>query len=499
MAQQSSRLVVVSARAPFVAEGPKLSRAPGGLVSALLPAVRRLEGTWIAAGTEHDAVGTIDSQFRVIPVSIPKDTRSAWYVEASSEALWPLAHGFIERCRFKDLAARAYQDVNQRVADVVASVAPLRATVWIHDYQLAFVPAYVRASRPDLTIGFFWHVPWPMVEFFRTLPWRRELVEGILGADVVGVHVPRYVAAFGHALRELGIAYEVDQDKLVVPWKSRASRIIACPVGADASSWSALGRDADVQANAAQLRDRLGGSRLLLSVDRLDYTKGIVGRLQAYERLLERSVEAREQVTFVQIAVPSRESVGAYRALREDVEGLVGRINGRFGSPRRTPLHLFERSFDARELAAFYLAADAAIVTPLRDGMNLVAFEYPATRPASTGRLVLSELTGAADVLRGSILVNPYDEAGFDEVLARVALSVETNDDAVRMTQLRDQVAKASVDHWTSNFLAQLERPRPSMFDDARRRDGLRRPSVVQAEEPRVENGAATEIRRRRA
>jgi trehalose 6-phosphate synthase/phosphatase len=471
MAKQAGRLIVVSSRAPFIEENAGISRAPGGLVSALLPLMKRAGGTWIAAGNEHDANATHEAEFRVLAISIPPEIRAAWYAGASTEALWPLAHGFLEHCRFRQFAAQAYREVNQRVADTIVANAPLRGTAWIHDYQLAMVPQMVRAQRADLTLGFFWHVPWPADEFFRALPWRRDLIEGLLGADVVGLHVPRYVHSLAAALRGLDIPYEIEGNSVVVSTNGRSCRFMACPIGVDVDAWSRWGHKADVLEQAAGLRKHLSGSRLLLAVDRIDYSKGIVPRLEAFERLLERSAEAREKVTLVQIAVPSRESVSAYRDLRERVEATVGRILGKFGTPTRTPLHLFARSYEAEELAAFYLAADVALVTPLRDGMNLVAFEYVATRPAPTGRLLLSELTGAADVLRDAWIVNPYDEDALDRALETAALSPESDADARRMVALQRTVTEMSLDRWTSNFMQHLER--------AKRSDGSR-------SEPRV-------------
>lgn len=501
MAKQAGRLIVVSARAPFVSEGSSISRAPGGLVSALLPLMHRARGTWIAAGNDQDANSSCPEDFRVISVAIPSDTRAAWYSGASTGGLWPLAHGFMERCRFRQHDARAYRQVNRRVADVVIATAPLRGTVWIHDYQLALVPQLVREQRSDLTLGFFWHVPWPAAEFFRALPWRKDLVEGILGADVVGLHVPRYVNAFAAALCDLGIAYDVDGGDLVVPATNHACRIVACPIGIDVETWSTLARSAEIQSKSAMWRAQLSGSRLLLAVDRFDYTKGIVERLEAFERLLESSVEARERATLVQIAVPSRESVVAYRALRERVERTVGRILGRFGTPIRRPIHLFARSYEAEDLAAFYLAADVAVVTPLRDGMNLVAFEFVATRSVPTGRLLLSELTGAADVFRGAWLVNPYDEDAFDAALANATLAVETNVDTKRMSKLRQIVGDTSLDRWTSNFMAHLEQATRPRVSDERRREVAARvclvPSSILEGNARLEGLERAESRRR--
>jgi len=476
MAKQAGRLIVVSARAPFVGASERISRAPGGVVSALLPLMQRARGTWIAAGNDEDATCTSDTDFQVVSVPIPSDTRVAWYSGASTGALWPLAHGFVERCRFRGHEARAYLDVRRRVADVVCATAPLRAIVWVHDYQLALVPAFVRARRPDLTIGFFWHVPFPGPDVFRALPWCKNLIEGLLGADLVGLHVPRYVTAFAGALRELSFTYDADSEGFLVPTEGRLCRISACPIGIDVDAWSALGRDANIQTNAKSLRTNLGGSRILLAVDRIDYSKGIVERLEAFERILEQSIDARELATLVQIAVPSRETVPAYRALRERVEATVGRILGRFGTPTRRPVHLFARSYEADELAAFYLAADVALVTPMRDGMNLVAFEYVATRPDPNGRLILSEMAGAADILRGAWLVNPYDEDGLEAAMSTALSSAETRADCTRMAELQRIVTDMSLDRWTSNFLGMLERAKGLRRQDPSRREVRPRP-----------------------
>ncbi|MRG90507.1 alpha,alpha-trehalose-phosphate synthase (UDP-forming) [Polyangium spumosum] len=450
------RLVIVSARAPFVSTPNGIVRAPGGLISALLPLMRRARGTWIATGADHDACDTSELPFRVRALSIPSSMRAAWYAGASNGALWPLAHGFVEVCRFQAEQTRAYLDVCRAAADAAAENAPPGAIVWIHDYQLALVPALLRARRPDLTIGFFWHIPWPAAESLRVLPWASELIEGLLGADLVGLHVPRYVRAFRDALDELGITHTSDGGSIVVPRGSRAARIEAWPIGIDVEGWAKLGRDEDVAAEAARIRADLGGGRVLLAVDRMDYAKGIAERLEAFERLLEQSAEARERVTFVQIGVPSRETVPAYRELRQRIEAAVGRIQGRFGALRRKPVHLFARSFESTELAAYYLAADAALVTPRRDGMNLVAFEYVATRPRPNGRLLLSTTAGAADVMPEAHLVNPYDDEGLVSAIEHVALAPETPGDAARMDALKARVSRLSVEGWASDFLARL-------------------------------------------
>ncbi|TKC98365.1 alpha,alpha-trehalose-phosphate synthase (UDP-forming) [Polyangium fumosum] len=457
MKTRSPRLVIVSARAPFVRTPNGIVRAPGGLISALLPLMRRSRGTWIAAGADRDACEASELPFRVRALSLSSETRAAWYAGASNGALWPLSHGFVEVCRFRAEQARAYFEVCRAAAEVAAEHAPPGAVVWIHDYQLALVPALLRARRPDLTIGFFWHIPWPVAENLRVLPWASELVEGLLGADLVGLHVPRYVRAFRDTLDELGVAHVNEEEGIVVPRGARHARIEAWPIGIDVEGWASLGRDESVAAEAVHITSELGGGRVLLSVDRMDYAKGIVERLEAFERLLEQSSEVRERVTLVQIGVPSRETVAAYRDLRQRIEATVGRIQGRFGGPRRKPVHLFARTLDAHELAAYYLAADAAIVTPKRDGMNLVAFEYIATRPRPNGRLLLSMTAGAADVLPEAHLVNPYDEEGLGSAIGHVALAPETANDSTRMAALKARVSRLSVETWASGFLARLE------------------------------------------
>jgi trehalose 6-phosphate synthase len=473
-AASSSRLVIVAARAPFVAGPAGLTRAPGGLVSALLPLVRRTRGAWIAAGCDHDASEASELSFRVRALVIDPETRARWYAGACNGALWPLAHGFLERCHFRAQEFGAYLDVNRAAAEAADAMAPPQGTVWVHDYQLGLVPALLRARRPDLRIGFFWHIPWPAAEWLRVLPWAQELLHGVLGADLVGFHVPRYVRALRDMLVELGVPHVDDGEGIVARTDARTTRIEPHPIGVEVERWARLARDEDVQREADALRASLGAERVLLAVDRLDYAKGIVERLEAFERMLERSPEARARVTLVQIGVPSRESCHGYRELRSRVEAAVGRIQGRFGAPGRAPVHLLEHSFAPRELAVYYAAADAALVTPMRDGMNLVAFEYVAARPRPSGRLLLSTTAGAADVLVEAHVVNPYDADGLSRAIEDVALAPETPTDAARMAALQARVAAMPVDAWVDRFLARLgedvEPPRVAVQGRAARR-----------------------------
>jgi trehalose 6-phosphate synthase len=450
-------LVVVSARAPFVQAGGGVARAPGGVISALLPLLRRTRGVWLATGADAEAAAASETAFEVRPIGLAPADREPWYAGACNGALWPLSHGFIERCRFREAELRAYRAVNRRAAEAIDAAASPGATVWIHDYQLALAPALLRARRPDLRIGFFWHIPWPSSDLLRVLPWAGELLEGVLGADVVGLHVAPYVRSFALALEERGLDHaEVGPGRLAVDLGRRSALVLACPIGTDVGTWARLARDPEVNEEASALRRSVGGARQLVAVDRLDYAKGVVERLEAFERALEATPSLRQGATLLQIGVPSRESIATYRDLRHRVETAVGRINGRFGSPSVTPVRFFATCMTSRALAAYYVAADAALVTPLRDGMNLVAFEYVASRRSTDGRLLLSTTAGAAEVLREAYLVNPYDEDRLAEAVGEMAGPPCDPRAAARMAALRSRVAESSVDAWVDRFLGEL-------------------------------------------
>ena len=453
----TSNLIVVSARSPFCGSPSGPARSPGGVVSALMPCLKQTGGTWFATGTDTEASERSDDGVDVTTIPLAPDARKAWYQGASNSAIWPLAHGFVERARFRTSEWAAYRDVCSTVAANVATKASERATVWIHDYQLALVPAMLRALRKDLTIGFFWHIPWPPHEVLRICPWAEALVDGIRGADVVGFHVPRYVRAFADALAAFDVDHTTSAQGIFVRLAhGETRRIFACPIGVDAQRWSELGASPGIGEAARRIRAGIGTERVLLAVDRLDYAKGCIERLQAFEAALEDKPTLADQMTFIQIGVPSREAIDDYRALRVAVEAQVGRINGRFGSTTRIPARFTATSLAPEDLAAYYLAADAALVTPLRDGMNLVAPEYVATRRGLSGRLLLSETAGAADLLTGARRVNPYDGGAFATAIASLGSDDESVDDVSRMATDYDVVRKNDVHAWVDGFLAAL-------------------------------------------
>jgi trehalose 6-phosphate synthase/phosphatase len=347
-------------------------------------------------------------------------------------------------------------EANEHFADVVASRYSHGDLIWIHDYQLLLLPGLLRRRIPDARIGFFLHIPFPSEELFRTLPSRERLLEGLLGADLLGFHTPTYLRHFSTSLIDiLGIAVDIDRVQL----PTREVRLGVFPMGIDTASFEALAADPAVEAEAKAIRGD-GSMRLLVGVDRLDYTKGIPRRLLAYERMLNTHPELREKVRLLQVAVPTRTGVEAYQDFRILVDQLVGRINGAFGTPRWVPVHYIFRALAESDLVALYRAADVMLVTPLRDGMNLVAKEFIASRNDGDGVLVLSEFAGASWELPEAVRVNPYDVEGAAEVFYR-ALTMPSEERRARLAPLRARVRTFDVNRWVHSFLAQLEESTP--------------------------------------
>jgi trehalose 6-phosphate synthase/phosphatase len=328
-------------------------------------------------------------------------------------------------------------------------------TIWVHDYQLLCLPSLLRERLPDARIGFFLHIPFPSSEVYRILPWRMEVLEGLLGADLIGFHTYGYLRHFTTSLVHLmGLEAEVDR----VIFDRREVRLGVFPLGIDAARFEALASDPDVINEAASIRASAGDRHLFLGIDRLDYTKGIPRRLLALERLLDSEPSFRDRVRMIQIAVPSRVKVESYRDLRSQVEELVGRINGARGTLDSTPIHYLYRSITPRRLVALYKAADVMLVTPLRDGMNLVAKEFVASRVDEDGVLLLSEFAGASSELAGALLVNPYDVDGLASAM-KEALTMDPEERQARMIQLRRRVRTYTSNRWADQFVQELSTP----------------------------------------
>jgi len=392
-----------------------------------------------------------------------------YYEGFSNDTLWPIYHDVIVPASFHRTWWNTYRTVNHRFAQAIAQVAAPGATVWVHDYQLQLVPAMVRAIRPDVRIGWFNHIPFPPVELFAQLPWRRALVEGLLGADFLGFQRTADAENFLRVCRRLlGMSTKGDTVTFTPPGDDPARRTVrasAIPISVDFQGLSALARSPAVIARAAEIRASLGDPEiLLLGVDRFDYAKGIRSRLKAYEELLRDKAVSPPTVTLMQVATPSRERVDAYRFLREEVERTVGRINGEYSVLGSPAIHYLHRSYPKDEMAAMFVATDIMLVTPLRDGMNLIAKEYVTCRNDLGGALVLSEFTGAWHELHQAFICNPHDIEGVKQTIMR-AITAPEDERRRRMKAMRKRVADHDVQRWASRYLKALaaapQKPHP--------------------------------------
>jgi trehalose 6-phosphate synthase/phosphatase len=469
----SRRLLIVSNRLPVTARPAdgelRLFRSSGGLANGLRPWHEDSGGIWI--GWPGD-VTRLSPQLlpdlerrltdrAMVPVFLTAGQIDRYYQGFSNRVLWPLLHYSVDRMPVEATGWDAYREVNQVFADTVTRVHRAGDVIWVHDYQLMLLPALLRERLAGARIGFFLHVPFPAAEVFRVLPWRRELLQGVLGADLLGFHTFSYLRHFVDSLQYLD---GVETDNHRVRTGAREVALGVFPMGVDARRFSALAGEPDVLAEVRAIRREAAGRRIVLGVDRLDYTKGIPRRLHSLERLLSRDPDLRERVRYIQVAVPSRGEVDSYQRFKREVEEKVGRFNGAWGTLRSTPLHYVHRSVSLRQLVALYCAADVMIVTPLRDGMNLVAKEFAASRIDEDGVLVLSEFAGAAAELGGAMLANPYDVDAVAESLWR-ALSMPAEERRARMQSLRRRVIDHDVHSWARGFLEQLDFAQPATVE----------------------------------
>ncbi|MDH2424293.1 trehalose-6-phosphate synthase [Sphaerisporangium sp. TRM90804] len=432
-------------------------RSPGGLVTAIAPVMQRRDGAWLGwHGAADEELKPFEQEgMNLIPVPLSSAEVELYYEGFSNATLWPLYHDVVATPVYSRVFWESYRAVNERFARAAADAAAQNAVVWIQDYQLQLVPAMLRALRPDVRIGFFLHIPFPPAELFWQLPWRREILEGLLGADLVGFQRPGGASNFIRLCRrQLGLQNQRQE----ISYGDRTVRAEAFPISVDFSELDGVVREPHILARAKEIRSELGEpDHVLLGVDRLDYTKGIGQRLKAFGELLADKTIGPGEAVFVQIATPSRERVEEYRNLRDDIELQVGRINGQYGVLGVPPVNYFHQSYDRDELAALYCAADVMVVTPLRDGMNLVAKEYVACRHDLRGALVLSEFAGAADELKHAFLVNPYDVDGLKRQMV-AGMRATPHDLSRRMRAMRRRVATYDVDRWAGEFLTALER-----------------------------------------
>jgi len=470
MTPMQGRLILVSNRLPVAlqrqGDSLRVEPSPGGLATALSAVWNNYkDGVWIGwpgAEVDVDIQSLLDKVSKDQPYQLRSVVLTAqeiekFYAGFANEIIWPLFHDLQSRCNFRPEYWEAYQSVNRKYAHVVASSSKPGDLAWVHDYQLMLVAHSLRELGVRSQLGFFLHIPFPPPDVFEKLPWRDAILRGLLEFDVLGFQTGRdrnnFIACIAELLPEAEIQ-NADQQQAVVRFGGRRVVAGAFPISIDFDEFAVPAASPEVGTRAAAIRAELMENILLLGVDRMDYTKGIPERLQAFRLLLERFPEVRRQISLVQIVVPSRSEIPEYKGLREEVELLVSQINGQFTQPGWVPIHYMYRSMPRHELLAYYRAADVALITPLKDGMNLVAKEFCAAQVDERGVLLLSEFAGASPELRhGAMLVNPNDFVGVANAI-REACQMPSEEKVSRMRLLREIVKNHNIHRWTSSFLS---------------------------------------------
>jgi trehalose 6-phosphate synthase/phosphatase len=460
-----TRLVIVSNRLPVTIQKQGndfiRSTSSGGLATGLSALSETIKKIWIGwpgfhfNKEEETEVVQLLSKDGLIPVFLSETDIETYYSGFCNRTIWPHFHYFTQYTSYDEVYWDAYVKINQRFADIIGETIHPDDSVWIHDYQLMLVPGMLRKKFPDLSIGFFLHIPFPSYEIFRTLPWRSALLTGMLGADQVGFHTYGYMRHFLSATYRI-CGYEHHIGKITA--NNRVVNVDVFPMGIDYQKYAALptlSDRADETMNIGKLAD---GKKIIISLDRLDYTKGIPQRIQAFATFLDAHPEYRGQVTLVLVVIPSRSQVSQYRELKKTLNTLVSEVNSSYGSFGWIPIHYLYRNLSLAELLALYQVADIALITPLRDGMNLVAKEYIASKDSiGKGVLILSEMTGAATELTEAILVNPHDVYDIVDGIKK-ALDMPESEQASRLNNMQARLKKYAVDYWAANFLKEQEK-----------------------------------------
>jgi len=478
-----SDLVIVYHRQPYeqvMVDGVPVRRenkSPNGIVPTLKSFFgREARGSWVAweqvdTDAEREAfepVIEIDDaygKYRVSRLALTRDQVKSFYHVTSKEAIWPILHSFKERYNYDPVDWPTFREVNRAFAEAAAAEAEDDAVVWFHDYNLWLAPGYLRKIKPNVKICFFHHTPFPSADMFSVLPWRSEIVESLLACDAVGFHIPRYAANFAHVARGLCGAVVAEEgptlpdlspsgmalSEMVTPvklrYEGRDVLLSAFPVGVDASYVARIAEDPETAKQLASIREEIGGCRLILSVSRTDYTKGNVEQLRAYERLFERRPELVGKVRLLLVSVSANRNMAAYEEVQREIEEMAGRINGRFGRFDWQPVTLISRAIPFRRLVAYHQAADVCWITPLCDGLNLVAQEYVSARTDGAGALVLSEFAGASVALSAAVTANPFSNRSMDAAIDQ-ALDMPENERKARMAVLRDKVRRYDIRAW---------------------------------------------------
>ena len=465
------KIVVVSNRLPVAVRkrGGRWTIEPssGGLVSALSPVLKERGGVWVGWPGSHDpapvkmllSAALDEVGYRVEPIMLSKQEVDEYYYGFSNETLWPLFHSLLGRAVFNRDHWHAYEEVNAKFARAAASACEKEDFIWVQDYQLLLAGRELRKLGVRRKVGFFLHIPFPSPDVFMRLPWRKALLESMLSYDLIGFQAntdrKNFIQCVKILITPASISYS--RPNSIVSLEGRTSMVGAFPIGIDFIRYNDLAKTEEVEKAAWLLHEKFPEHKLIVGVDRLDYTKGIPQRFEAFELALQKYPELRQEVSLIQVVVPSRMEVPEYQSMKKELDELVGRINGEFTVLGWVPIHYIFRSLQPVQLVAHYRSCEIALITPLNDGMNLVAKEYCASCIEDDGVLILSEFAGAAGQLkRGAILVNPYDvERTADAIYRAYTMSGEERQKRMRM--LRAEVRRNNVFRWVENFLAAAE------------------------------------------
>jgi len=461
-----NRLLIVSNRLPVTIQkrGSDLhvTQSVGGLATGLGSIYAKLNAMWLGwpgisgrnlSQPDREKIIRILKDIQCEPVFLSDSEFEKYYNGFCNKAIWPLFHYFSHYAEYNPAFWKGYVKVNKKFCDAVCAVAEDGDQLWIHDYQLMLVPGMLREKIPDATIGYFLHIPFPQYELFRLMPWRREILEGLLGADLIGFHTIEYATYFFNCVRRI-LGYE--QEMTWIKAGERQIRVDTFPMGIDYERFSVHENNPDLKKEILRIRHYVTSDKILLSIDRLDYSKGVPLRLKAFDHLLETHPELKEQVTLILVAVPSRIKINQYAELRHEVDQLVGRINGKHATIGWTPVRYLFKSLPFIRLLALYSIADIALVSPVRDGMNLMAKEYLATKSSGDGMLILSEFAGAAKELGEAILVNPNNIAEFSEAIYQ-GLTLPEPERRTRVKTMQERLRRYDLTRWTNDFLDVLE------------------------------------------
>lgn len=459
----NQRTIIISNRLPIKITGKRetmqYQSSEGGLATGLNSVYKQKDNIWIGwpGAIVEDAykqqVRDKLKEQNLLPVFLTQEEINGFYEGFSNETLWPLFHYFPSYATFNPTNWDLYRTVNEKYAQVILEHIRPDDTIWIHDYQLMLLPGLIRKAMPNISIGYFQHIPFPSYEIFRSLPWREELLNGLLGADLIGFHtyddVRHFISSVNRITNISGVTNELNVN-------NRSITVDSFPIGIDYNRYYHLAQEGNTYRGELKIKQVTGDSKVLISIDRLDYSKGITHRLEAYRFLLERHPELHGKIVLLHVVVPSRDNVPKYKEMKEEMDKLISDINGKYSTLGWQPIHHFYRSFPPNILSAMYKTADVALVTPMRDGMNLVSKEYVASKTDETGVLILSEMAGAARELSDAVIVNPNNIWDVAEKIY-MALHMPVEEQKRRMYAMQNTVKRFDVFNWVNNFMEKLQ------------------------------------------